>query len=57
MDPLAFLFERKGIFTIKNEGLSIEDLELEMIDAGAADFDVDGDMVTVTLCIGGFRKC
>ena len=30
---LAFLFDRKGIFTIKNEGLSLDDIELEMIDA------------------------
>ena len=45
---LSFLFDRKGVFTIKNEGLSIEELELEMIDAGAEDFEVDGDMLTIT---------
>jgi YebC/PmpR family DNA-binding regulatory protein len=45
---LTFLFDRKGIFTIKNEGLSLDDVELEMIDAGAEDFDVDGDMLIVT---------
>jgi YebC/PmpR family DNA-binding regulatory protein len=45
---LSFLFERKGIFTVRNEGLSLEDTELEMIDAGAEDFDVDGDMITIT---------
>jgi YebC/PmpR family DNA-binding regulatory protein len=45
---LAFIFERKGIFTIKNEGLSIEEIELEMIDAGAEDFEIDGDMLTIT---------
>jgi transcriptional/translational regulatory protein YebC/TACO1 len=45
---LTFLFDRKGIFTIKNEGLSLEDIELEMIDAGAEDFEVDGDMLTVS---------
>jgi transcriptional/translational regulatory protein YebC/TACO1 len=45
---LAFLFDRKGIFTIKNEGLSLDDIELEMIDAGAEDFDVDGDTITIT---------
>jgi len=28
--------------------LNLEDIELEMIDAGAEDFDVDGDMVTVS---------
>jgi YebC/PmpR family DNA-binding regulatory protein len=51
---LTFLFTRKGIFTIKNEGLTLEDLELEMIDAGAEDFDVDGDMLTVTCAMEDF---
>lgn len=45
---LSFLFERKGIFIIRNEGFSLEDVELEMIDAGAQDFEVDGDLITVT---------
>jgi YebC/PmpR family DNA-binding regulatory protein len=45
---LAFLFERKGVFLIKNEGISLDDVELEMIDAGAEDFEIDEDMITVT---------
>jgi YebC/PmpR family DNA-binding regulatory protein len=45
---LTFLFERKGVFSIKNEGLNLEEVELQMIDAGAEDFEVDGDMLTVT---------
>ncbi len=45
---LTFLFERKGIFTIKNEGFNLEELELEMIDAGAQDFEVTGDTLTIT---------
>jgi YebC/PmpR family DNA-binding regulatory protein len=45
---LTFLFERKGIFTIKNEGLNLDELELEMIDAGADDFDVYDDTLTIT---------
>jgi YebC/PmpR family DNA-binding regulatory protein len=45
---LSFLFDRKGIFSIKNEGFSLEDIELEMIDAGAEDFEIEGDMITVT---------
>jgi YebC/PmpR family DNA-binding regulatory protein len=45
---LSFLFERKGIFTIRNKGFSIDELELEMIDAGAEDFDVDGDTLIIT---------
>ena len=51
---LKFLFERKGIFTIKNDGFNLEDLELEMIDAGAEDFEVDGDNLTVTCAMEDF---
>jgi YebC/PmpR family DNA-binding regulatory protein len=45
---LSFLFDRKGTFTIKNEGLNIEEMELNMIDAGASDFEVDVDTITIT---------
>jgi YebC/PmpR family DNA-binding regulatory protein len=45
---LSFVFNTKGTFIFKNEDLNLEELELEMIDAGAEDFDADGDMVTVT---------
>jgi YebC/PmpR family DNA-binding regulatory protein len=45
---LSFLFNTKGIFTFKNEDFNLEDVELEMIDAGAEDFEVDGDIVTIT---------
>jgi YebC/PmpR family DNA-binding regulatory protein len=45
---LTFLFERKGVFTLKNEGLKLDEVELEMIDAGAEDFEVEGDRITVT---------
>ncbi len=45
---LSFLFDRKGTFTIKNEGINIEEMELEMIDAGAEDFEVNEDTITIT---------
>src|SRR4030042_1073638 len=45
---LSFLFDSKGIFTFMNEGLSLEEVELEMIDAGAEDFEIDRDMVTIS---------
>jgi YebC/PmpR family DNA-binding regulatory protein len=51
---LKFIFDRKGIFTIKNEGFKLEDLELEMIDAGAEDFEVDGDTLTITCAMEDF---
>jgi YebC/PmpR family DNA-binding regulatory protein len=51
---LGFLFDRKGIFTIKNEGFKIDEIELELIDAGAEDFEVDGDTITVTCAMEDF---
>jgi YebC/PmpR family DNA-binding regulatory protein len=45
---LSFLFDRKGIFTIKSEDINMEELELELIDAGAEDFDVEEDTITIT---------
>jgi len=45
---LSFLFDRKGTFTIKNAGINIEEMELEMIDAGAEDFEVNDDTITIT---------
>ena len=51
---LSFLFERKGIFTLNKEGLSLEELELEMIDAGAEDFDADEETMTITCAMEDF---
>jgi len=46
---LSYVFDRKGIFTItREEELQLDDLELAMIDAGAEDFEVDEDTVTIT---------
>jgi YebC/PmpR family DNA-binding regulatory protein len=45
---LSFLFDRKGIFSVKDEKISLEDLELEMIEAGAQSIDVDGNTITIT---------
>ncbi|MCF8232547.1 MAG: YebC/PmpR family DNA-binding transcriptional regulator, partial [Bacteroidales bacterium] len=46
---LKFLFDTKGIFNIKKEKIEdIEAFELEIIDAGAEDVDVEDDIITVT---------
>lgn len=48
---LTFLFDRKGVFTVAAEDVSdkeIESLELELIDAGAEDIEVDDEWVTIT---------
>jgi YebC/PmpR family DNA-binding regulatory protein len=40
---LDFIFERKGIFRIKSEGINLEELELELIDFGMEDMEDDGE--------------
>jgi YebC/PmpR family DNA-binding regulatory protein len=52
---LSFLFDRKGIFTIpKIKELDMDEFELELIDAGAEDIEVDDDMITVTSAMEDF---
>ncbi len=46
---ISHLFDQKGIFTIpRKEDMDLEELELELIDAGAEDLDVEADYLTVT---------
>lgn len=40
---LEFVFQRRGVFKISLEGKSADDLELELIDAGAEDIEIDAD--------------
>jgi YebC/PmpR family DNA-binding regulatory protein len=47
---VAWMFDRKGVVSAERGGggKSMEELELELIDAGAEDIDVSGDVITVT---------
>lgn len=46
---LDFLFERKGIFKLKNTGTSVEELELDLIDYGAEEvFEDEGEIYVYT---------
>ncbi len=44
---LDYLFERKGVFRIKNENINIEELELELIDFGAYEIEGDAEEIVV----------
>ncbi|MEA2027846.1 MAG: YebC/PmpR family DNA-binding transcriptional regulator [Campylobacterota bacterium] len=45
---LDFMFERKSVFILaKNDELDLEELELELIDAGLEELEVDDDMMTI----------
>jgi YebC/PmpR family DNA-binding regulatory protein len=53
---LSFLFERKGIFTVPAGDLDQEEFELEMIDAGAEDIELEDGFFSITSAMEDFGK-
>jgi len=53
---LNYLFDRKGIFVVPIGTLNPEDFEMEVIEAGAEDINLEEGLFTITTCHGGFRK-
>jgi YebC/PmpR family DNA-binding regulatory protein len=51
---LSFIFDRKGIFTIPQGSLNADDFEMEMIEAGAEDMQLEDDFFTVTTALENF---
>lgn len=49
-----YLFSRKGIFRFPAEGINIEELELELIDFGAEDIQLEDGQITVTVAFTDF---
>ena len=44
---VAFMFERKGVFKFLPSKLNLQELELDLIDAGAEDIQPDDDEITI----------
>jgi YebC/PmpR family DNA-binding regulatory protein len=53
---LDFLFERKGIFTIQKEKVKMDDVELDLIDAGAQNIETTDESYIVTTAKEDFGK-
>ncbi|WP_462319202.1 YebC/PmpR family DNA-binding transcriptional regulator, partial [Marinilabilia sp.] len=52
---LSFLFDRKGVFQIvKKDDMDLDELELELIDAGAQEIEKDEDLIIVTTAMEDF---
>ncbi len=51
---LTFLFDRKGIFTIPADRIKLDDVEMDLIEAGAEDISIEDDMVTITTAMEDF---
>jgi YebC/PmpR family DNA-binding regulatory protein len=53
---VEFLFSRKGVFRFPAEGVNMDELELDLIDFGAEDIQVEEGQVTVTTAFTDFGK-
>lgn len=53
---LAFIFDRKGIFTVDRNAITLnwDDFEMEMIDGGAEEIDHDEEEVLITTAFEDF---
>jgi len=53
---LEYVFDQKGVFVIKKGKIKLDDIELDLIDAGAEDIEVDEDEVTIYCTREDFGK-
>lgn len=51
---LSFLFDRKGIFTVPKADIDQDTFEMELIDAGAEDIELEDEFFTVTTAMEDF---
>ena len=51
---LSFLFDRKGVFTIPKGDLDPDDLQMEIIDAGVEDFQVEEETFIISTALEDF---
>lgn len=53
---LAFIFDRKGVFTVPKGNLDPETFELEIIDAGVEDIELTEDVFMITCAVEDFGR-
>ena len=51
---LAFIFERKGVFTVKKGNFDPDEFQLEIIDAGVEDCEVEDEVFIITTALEDF---
>lgn len=53
---LSFLFDRKGVITVPKGDLDPEEFQLEIIDAGVEDFQIEDDVFVITTAMEDFAN-
>lgn len=44
---VTFMFERKAVFKLHQDKVNLEDIELDLIDAGAEDIEIEDQIITI----------
>jgi YebC/PmpR family DNA-binding regulatory protein len=53
---LSFLFDRKGVITVPSGNLDPEEFQLEIIDAGVEEFEIEDDTFVITTAMEDFSN-
>jgi YebC/PmpR family DNA-binding regulatory protein len=53
---LTFIFDRKGVFTVPKGNLDPESFELDIIDAGVEDIELNDDVFIITCAVEDFGR-
>jgi len=53
---LSFLFDRKGVVTVPKEDIDPEEFELEIIDAGVEEFEIEEEVFVITTYLEDFSN-
>ncbi len=53
---LAFIFDRKGVFSVSKGNINPDDFELEIIDAGVEEIELNDDVFEITCAVEDFGK-
>ncbi|MFW5821663.1 MAG: YebC/PmpR family DNA-binding transcriptional regulator, partial [Bacteroidota bacterium] len=53
---LSFLFDRKGVITVPRNDLDPDEFQLEIIDAGVEDFQIEDDSFVITTAMEDFTS-
>lgn len=53
---LSFIFDRKAVFTVKKDKLDPDEFQLEIIDAGVEDCEVEEEVFIITTALEDFKS-
>jgi YebC/PmpR family DNA-binding regulatory protein len=54
---LSFIFDRKGVVSVLKSSVDdVDEFELELIDSGAEDFEIEGDLIVITAALEDFAN-